>query len=114
MSMARSIRIVLTGTAVLLAAQAQAQTAARVDTKRLLNADKEAGQWMTHSRTYDEQYFSPLKKITDHNVDKLGLAFFVDLPSNQNIETTPLMIDGVLYVTLPWSMVMAVDAKTGK
>ncbi len=56
----------------------------------------------------------PLKKINDGNVDKLGLAFYVDLPTNQNVETTPLMVDGVLYITLPWSMVMAVDAKTGK
>jgi quinohemoprotein ethanol dehydrogenase len=107
------IRIVVAGTAVTLGAHALAQSA-KVDTKRLLNADQEPGQWMTHSRTYDEQYFSPLKKITDANVDKLGLAFYVDLPTNQNVETTPLMVDGVLYVTLPWSAVMAVDAKSGK
>jgi PQQ-dependent dehydrogenase (methanol/ethanol family) len=47
-------------------------------------------------------------------VGQLGLAWYVDLPTNQNIETTPLMIDGVVYLTLPWSVVMAVDAKTGK
>jgi quinohemoprotein ethanol dehydrogenase len=114
MALPRLIRVVLTVAAVLFGAQAQAQSAARVDAKRLLNADSEAGQWLSHSRTYDEQYFSPLKKINDRNVDKLGLAFYVDFPTNQNIETTPLMIDGVLYVTLPWSMVMAVDAKTGR
>jgi quinohemoprotein ethanol dehydrogenase len=85
-----------------------------VDMQRLLNADKEAGQWMTHSRTFDEQYYSPLKKINEGNIDKLGLAWFVDLPTNQNVETTPIMVDGVLYLTLPWSKVMAVDAKTGK
>ena len=82
--------------------------------QRLLEADKEGGQWMSHSRTFDEQYFSPLKKINDANVGKLGLAWFVDLPTNQNIETTPLMIDGVIYLTLPWSKVMALDAKTGR
>ncbi|MEO6079882.1 MAG: PQQ-dependent dehydrogenase, methanol/ethanol family [Steroidobacteraceae bacterium] len=114
MASPRLIQAIMAGTAVLLGAQVHAQSNARVDMKRLLNADKEAGQWMSHSRTYDEQYFSPLKKITDSNVGNLGLAYFVDLPTNQNIETTPLMIDGVLYVTLPWSMVMAVDAKTGK
>jgi PQQ-dependent dehydrogenase (methanol/ethanol family) len=112
--MTRFTRFVLTGAAVLLGAQAQAQSAAKVDMKRLLNADKEAGQWMSHSRTFDEQYFSPLKQINDTNVGQLGLAWFVDLPTNQNIETTPLMIDGALYLTLPWSKVLAVDAKTGK
>ena len=114
MELTRFARIVLTGTAVMLGAQAQAQSAAKVDMKRLQNANQEAGQWMTHSRTLDEQYFSPLKQINDGNVGQLGLAWFVDLPTNQNIETTPLMIDGALYLTLPWSKVLAVDAKTGK
>jgi quinohemoprotein ethanol dehydrogenase len=114
MATARLTQFIMAGAALLLAAQLHAQSAAKVDAKRLLNADQEAGQWMSHSRTYDEQYYSPLKKINEGNVDKLGLAFYVDLPTNQNIETTPLMIDGVLYLTLPWSSVMAVDAKTGK
>ncbi|MDR2216613.1 MAG: PQQ-dependent dehydrogenase, methanol/ethanol family [Nevskiaceae bacterium] len=87
---------------------------AQVNMQRLLNADQEGGQWMSHSRTYDEQYFSPLNQINDTNIADLGLAWFVDLPTNQNIETTPLMIDGVVYITLPWSKVMALDAKTGK
>jgi quinohemoprotein ethanol dehydrogenase len=113
MALSRLTHIIM-GTALLLGSQAMAQSAARVDMKRLLDADKEAGQWMTHSRTFDEQYFSPLKQINTGNVGNLGLAFYVDLPTNQNVETTPLMIDGVLYVTLPWSKVMAVDAKTGK
>ncbi len=114
MASTRLIHTVMAGTALLLGATAQAQSIAKVDMKRLLNADAEAGQWMSHSRTFDEQYFSPLRKINDGNVGNLGLAWFVDLPTNQNVETTPLMIDGVLYVTLPWSKVMAVDAKTGK
>jgi len=114
MAASRLLRCITAGIAALLGAQGLAQSAARVDTKRLLNADQEAGQWMSHSRTYDEQYFSPLQKINEGNVDRLGLAFFVDLPTNQNVETTPLMVDGVIYLTLPWSMVMAVDARTGK
>lgn len=114
MALPRLVGMILTGAAVLSAAWAQAQSSEKVDMKRLLNADAEAGQWMSHSRTFDEQYFSPLKQINDRNVDKLGLAWFVDLPTNQNIETTPLMIDGVIYVTLPWSKVMALDARTGK
>jgi PQQ-dependent dehydrogenase (methanol/ethanol family) len=115
MATKRWMSVILAGTAVLLAAQAQAQ-AAKVDMKRLLNADSRAdrGQWMSHSRTFDEQYFSPLDRISEKNVDRLGLAWFVDLPTNQNIESTPLMVDGVVYLTLPWSKVLALDAKTGK
>jgi PQQ-dependent dehydrogenase (methanol/ethanol family) len=114
MALPRSMYLFITGTALLLGVQACTRPAAQVDMKRLLDANDEAGQWMTHSRTFDEQYFSPLEQINVDNVGKLGLAWYVDLPTNQNVETTPLMIDGVLYVTLPWSMVMAVDAKTGK
>ena len=110
----RRVIHILTVVAVLLVTLAQAQSGAKVDMKRLLNANSERGQWMTHGRTFDEQYFSPLNKINDRNIDKLGLAWFIDLPTNQNIESTPLMIDGVLYVTLPWSKVMALDARSGK
>ncbi|HTR00410.1 MAG TPA: PQQ-dependent dehydrogenase, methanol/ethanol family [Candidatus Acidoferrum sp.] len=108
------IRSITLGTAALLAGSALAQSAAKVDMKRMLNADAEKGQWMTHSRTYDEHYFSPLEGINDKNIDKLGLAWFIDLPTNQNVESTPIMIDGVIYLGLPWSKVVAVDAKTGK
>jgi PQQ-dependent dehydrogenase (methanol/ethanol family) len=110
----RRVIQILTAIAVFVGAQAHAQSVARVDMKRLLNANAERGQWLTHGRTFDEQYFSPLNKINERNVNKLGLAWFVDLPTNQNVESTPLMIDGVLYITLPWSKVMALDARSGK
>ncbi len=59
MATSRLTHTIMTAVAVLLGSQAAlAQSSAKVDTKRLLNADKEAGQWMSHSRTYDEQYFS--------------------------------------------------------
>jgi quinohemoprotein ethanol dehydrogenase len=87
---------------------------AAVSAERLLNADAERGQWLMYGRTYDEQRFSPLDQINDRNIDQLGLAWYLDLPTNQNVETTPLMVDGVLYLTLPWSEVMAVDARTGR
>jgi quinohemoprotein ethanol dehydrogenase len=92
----------------------QAQTGpAAVNAERLLNADAERGNWMSYGRTYGEQRFSPLEQINDGNIDQLGLEWFVDLPTNQNVETTPLVIDGVMYLTLPWSKVMALDGKTG-
>jgi PQQ-dependent dehydrogenase (methanol/ethanol family) len=113
MALPRLVRIIL-GAALFVCAQANAQSSARVDMKRLLNADAEGSQWLSHSRTFNEQYFSPLDRINEKNVDTLGLAWFVDLPTNQNVESTPLMVDGVVYLTLPWSKVMALDARTGK
>jgi PQQ-dependent dehydrogenase (methanol/ethanol family) len=85
-----------------------------VDGRRIVNADKEPGQWLTIGRTYDEQRFSPLKQIHTGNVSKLGLAWFADFDTNRGQEATPLVIDGVLYVSTAWSKVKAYDAKTGK
>jgi quinohemoprotein ethanol dehydrogenase len=97
-----------------LSALTQAQTSARVDTERLLRADAEPGNWMSHGRNYEEQRFSPLKQINESTIGELGLAWWMDLDSNRSQETTPLIIDGVMYVTLQWSVVRAIDAATGQ
>ncbi len=87
---------------------------ARVDEARLLAADSDPGNWMTHGRTYNEQRFSPLKQITAANVKTLGLAWSYDLDTaHRGQESTPLVIDGVMYVTGAWSKLFAIDAKTG-
>ena len=52
-------------------------------------------------------------RITADNVGQLGLAWFADLETNRGQEATPLVIDGVMYVSTAWSMVKAFDAKTG-
>jgi quinohemoprotein ethanol dehydrogenase len=87
---------------------------AAVDTKRLINADKEPGNWMGVGRTYDEQRFSPLKQINEKNVAKLGLAWYYDLNTQRGIEGTPVVVDGVMYGTSAWTITYALDAKTGK
>jgi PQQ-dependent dehydrogenase (methanol/ethanol family) len=87
---------------------------AAVNTSRLLAADVEPGQWLSHGRTYNEQRFSPLNQINTDTVGKLGLAWFADLDSRRGQEATPLVADGVLYVSTAWSKVKAFDATTGK
>ena len=87
--------------------------AAEVNATRLINADREPQQWMAVGRTYDEQRYSPLSRITTENVAQLGLAWFADLDTNRGQEASPLVVDGVLYVTSAWSKVYAFDAKTG-
>jgi quinohemoprotein ethanol dehydrogenase len=87
---------------------------AAVDMARLLAADSEPGNWMEPGRNYGEQHFSPLQKIDAGNVKQLGLAWFYDLDAaHRGQESTPLVIDGVMYVTSAWSKVFALDAKTG-
>jgi len=100
-----------------LIAQGAAQSPrppAAVDQARLENADRDAGQWMSHGRTWSEQRFSPLTDINDTNVQRLGLAWYADLNTYRGVTATPLMIDGVLYNVSAWSIVTAYDAVTGK
>ena len=91
----------------------QAADVTPVDGARILAADEEPGNWLTHGRTYSEQRFSPLDQINVDNVGELGLAWYVDKPERRGIEATPLVIDGRMYTTSAWSIVYALDAKTG-
>ncbi|CCA92076.1 PQQ-dependent dehydrogenase, methanol/ethanol family [Novosphingobium sp. PP1Y] len=70
--------------------------------------------WPSYGRTYDEQRYSPLTDINRQNVKDLGLAWFADLDTSRGQEATPLVIDGVIYISTAWSKVKAYDAVTGK
>ncbi|MEJ1966973.1 MAG: PQQ-dependent dehydrogenase, methanol/ethanol family [Gammaproteobacteria bacterium] len=94
---------------------AAAKKPAAVDAARLVDADKDSANWMSYGRTYDEQRFSPLKKINAENVQQLGLAWAFDLDTAHRVqEATPLVIDGVMYVSSAWSKVFALNAATGE
>ncbi|MFT6489318.1 MAG: glucose dehydrogenase, partial [Parvibaculaceae bacterium] len=87
---------------------------AAVTKARLLAADGEPGSWMSHGRTYSEQRYSPLNDITADNAQNLKLAWSYDTGTTRGLEATPLMVDGVLYTTGNWGVVIALDAKTGE
>ena len=87
--------------------------AADIDGARMMNADREPGNWMSYGRSYSEQRFSALKGIDDHNVARLGLAWHFDLDTRRGQEATPLVVDGRMYFTSAWSKVFALDAATG-
>jgi quinohemoprotein ethanol dehydrogenase len=93
--------------------KAAAAEPANVDHQRLLNADREPGQWMTDGRNYTAQRYSPLKQINEQNVSQLGLAWYADLDTFRGVEATPLVIDGVLYNTSAWNITYAYEAATG-
>lgn len=77
-------------------------------------SDPSPGEWPSYGRDYAEQRFSPLKQISTANVSNLGLAWYYDFRVGRGVEGTPLMVNGVLYATSAWSIVYALDAKTGK
>ncbi len=99
----------------LASAGAFAQQPRIVDDAVLRNAGKTGEEWLTYGLTPAETRYSPLKQIDASNVNRLGLAWSFDLgQGGGNQEATPLVRNGVLYVITNWSVVMAVDARTGK
>lgn len=72
-----------------------------------------AGDWPMHGRTAAEDRFSPLQQINTRNVTRVGLAWQTDLDSTRGLEGTPIVVDGVMYVTSTWSRVFAIDARNG-
>ena len=85
----------------------------KIDTAYLTSGG-DGADWAMSGFNYNEQRFSPLKQINDGNVAKLGLAWSADMPDARGQESTPVVIDGVIYVTGPWSKLFAYDAVSGK
>ncbi len=85
-----------------------------VSQERLENAENEPEQWLTYGGSYNEQRFSRLDQINVDNADQLGLAWWVDIETNQDQESTPLFVDGVIYFTESFGQVTAIDASSGE
>ncbi len=86
---------------------------ADIDGARIAAADTEPGNWLSHGRTYDEQRFSPLDDINDGNIGELALAWSLDTYTTRGLEATPIVVDGIMYLSLNWGVTIAVDAKSG-
>jgi PQQ-dependent dehydrogenase (methanol/ethanol family) len=87
--------------------------AAQVDEARIIEADP--AEWLTYGRDYAETHYSPLSQITTSNVAQLREAWSWELPKRgARMEATPLVVDGVVYATGPYSFVFALDARTGE
>jgi quinohemoprotein ethanol dehydrogenase len=93
---------------------AQAAEVANVDDARIIDNAKTGKDWPSTGFDYGVNRFSPLDQITTANVGKLGLAWSYPLDSIRGVEATPVVVDGVMYVTGPWAIVSAVNAKTGE
>ena len=90
-----------------------AHISAMVNDDRLIRADETPGDWLSHGRNYYEDRFSALEQINKSNLDGLGLAWSFDLGTKRGIEATPLVVDGIMFLTGSWSIVYAIDARNG-
>lgn len=86
---------------------------ADVTSERLKNAAATPAEWLTYGGSYDEQRHSGLTQISAETISDLGVAWTYDLATPRGVESTPIVVDGVMYVTSAWSVVYALDAKTG-
>ena len=73
-----------------------------------------SNDWPTIGLDYAETRFSKLNKINTDNVKQLGLVWSYPLESSRGVEATPVVVDGIMYQTASWSVVHAIDARTGK
>jgi alcohol dehydrogenase (cytochrome c) len=92
-----------------------------VTSDRLVNADKEQGNWLLHHHSYSAQRFSPLNQINAGNVKDLKVAWTMALGgvegggiwTHGGLEGTPIAEDGILYVTDGWGSVYKIDTHGG-
>jgi len=88
---------------------------AQVSYERIRDAAvKEPGSWLTYSGDYFSHHYSRLDQIHRGNVSKLKLAWMYQVRGRQHFEATPLVFDGVMYITDPPSDVTALDLRTGR
>jgi alcohol dehydrogenase (cytochrome c) len=97
--------------------------AADMSFERALNVEKEPQNWLLHHGNYQGHRFSALKQINTDTVKNLKVAFTVALGGFEgggtrykfgNLEATPIVEDGIMYVPDGWGSVYAIDLSTGK
>ena len=93
--------------------QSPAPAGLPVTPERLLNATAEPGNWLTYSGDYRSHHYSSLNQITIDNVHRLRAKWIYQMHRTK-VETTPIVVDGIMYVTRPPSDVIALDAETGR
>jgi alcohol dehydrogenase (cytochrome c) len=87
---------------------------AQVPYERLVKSDAEPQNWLMYGGNYGSQRFSGLKEITPANASTMRVAWAYQIRGNGVMESTPLVVDGIMYVTEPPSNLQALDARTGK
>ena len=91
----------------------KAEPVGSVGDKDLLNAASNNANWLMYGHSYDAQRYSALKQIDKKNVHRLVPVWSFQTGVLDGFECTPLVIDGIMYITTPWNHAYAIDCKTG-
>jgi quinohemoprotein ethanol dehydrogenase len=95
-------------------ATAGAHAAGKVTNERVLAESASGENWFLKGGSFRGEHFSPLSQINAGNVDRLSLAWSMELPIPDGTPTTPIVVDGVIYIGGAYSKVVAIDAATGE
>jgi alcohol dehydrogenase (cytochrome c) len=85
-----------------------------VSQDQLTKADKDANNFLLTNGNYAQTRFYPAKQINRDNVKNLHVAWIFQTEVKESLETSPIVVNGVMYVTTSFSHVYALDAKTGQ
>ncbi|MBS0601930.1 MAG: PQQ-binding-like beta-propeller repeat protein [Proteobacteria bacterium] len=88
--------------------------AGAVDDARLRDAAQESGNWLSYGRDYGQQRFSPLTQINRETIGRLVPKWIYQTGTTASFQATPIVVDGVLYLSMPFDHVAAIDAASGR
>src|SRR6476619_8005736 len=80
----------------------------------LLNADKDASNWLLYGRDYQTTRYSPLKQVNKDNVKKLHPVWNLSFGVLEGQDSQAVVVNGTIYVTTSFNKVIAVDATSGR
>jgi quinohemoprotein ethanol dehydrogenase len=86
---------------------------ANVTNERVLAESASGENWFLKGGNFRGEHYSPLDEVNDRNVGNLGLAWSTELPMKDGTATTPIVVDGVVYIGGAYSLVAAIDARSG-
>src|SRR5687768_16697217 len=109
-----TMRRLILSVSIAIAAAAVIHAQSPVTYERLLNAAKEPHNYLTYGGDYFSTRYSELTQITPANVKSLNLAWAYQAPVSGSWQPTPLVIDGIMYLTQRPNDVVALDAATGR
>ena len=101
-------------TVILLASLCPSVSWTQVGYERLLKAPQETSNWLTFSGNYAGHRYSRLNQINSKNVEQLAVHWIFQTGALGKFETTPLVVDGIMYITGQDNLAYALDARTGR
>lgn len=86
----------------------------QITQQQLLGANQNPENWMLYGRTYDNQRFSPLSQVNANNVGSMSPVAMIQTGVVGSYEVSPIVDNGIMFITTPWDHVIAYNAATGK